>query len=429
MNVLFLSETPLHPSSIGKVTAYLASGLAERGHRVAVAPYSLPGSLVITGSSRRIIYNMREWAEKGGEEAFADLYPDADILVVPWGKSFPFFNVFDYLPWRPDAVFVYSYPYIELDLNDVITKVREKKGIPGILYALHEGPLLFSNQALSISAYSCVAFPTKAIKDVYIEGFKQELKKMGKVFNEWGKFTLLHHPINHLLFNPKIKERIPEPKNDYGCRIVGMLAKNHIRKDYFTLLKVVAELKKEGKDVCAGLYWINTTTDQYWNEDGLRLIIGKMLKVDPESIPIITMIDQLRNGGLTDLQIAAFYLLNMDLHAFLTRGESFGLPPLESAMLGVRTISTGIPPQKEIFKGSGVPLVKHKLFPMDKVLLYSPDEKDAKRKIEKCLESKSECEPKRDVLESRFSYRKIAEDLEKILEKALADPKSIAESF
>ncbi|MEM4827618.1 MAG: hypothetical protein QXK07_06215, partial [Desulfurococcaceae archaeon] len=241
MKVLIFSEAPTVASSLGKVVAYLSSGLAELGYEVHVAPFSI--SITSSMLSFEKTVSLCELAAKS-KVPFADLYPCADVHIHPWGRLYPIADLD--VVHEADALIVYSYPYIELDLNDIAYKFFTSRDKPALVYALHEGPVLELEAALSVMAYSLVVVPTRSTGLRYVEAL---LRSGRATFESIGAyFAVLPHPVNTALFSPRVademRKRYGEPLLNYDA-VVGMVAKNHIRKDYASLLEAVVRARIE----------------------------------------------------------------------------------------------------------------------------------------------------------------------------------------
>lgn len=426
MRVLVFSEAPTVASSLGKVAAYLASGLAELGHEVHVVPFSI--SITSSMLSFEKTISLCELAAKSGVP-LADLYPCADVYLYPWGRLYPISDL-DIIH-KADALIVYSYPYVEADLNDIAYKFFTSRNKPAVIYALHEGPVLGPDEALSIVAYSMVVAPTRDTGVRYINA----LAKGSRVVPEliYMYFAVLPHPVNTGLFNPSTRDKLRahygEPLLNYDA-VIGMIAKNHIRKDYAALLEAVVRAKIEtGRDIAAGLYWIDAVSGNYWKRDGLTKRIAGKLGVSGDFIEeSIEMLPQkYRAHGAPDSYIVYAYTSLMTMHLFLTRAEAYGLPPVESSLLGVPTATTDVPQQREIF-GEEIRYVRTDILERDDFTLYQPDPIDASRTIVEYLEGKLPT-PSREKLEEKHNYKNIARKLSAILDVASKTPKSLSEKL
>ncbi|MEM4819188.1 MAG: hypothetical protein QXQ91_02620, partial [Nanopusillaceae archaeon] len=330
-----------------------------------------------------------------------------------------------------DALIVYSYPYIELDLNDIAYKFFTSRDKPAVVYALHEGPVLELEAALSVMAYSMVVVPTRSTGLRYVEAL---LRSGRATFESIGAyFAVLPHPVNTALFSPEVagelRKHYGEPLLNYDA-IVGMVAKNHIRKDYASLLEAVVRARIEtGRDIAAGLYWIDAVSGNYWKrEDLVRRISGKLgvsREVVEESIEMLPQ--KYRAHGAPDSYIVYVYTSLMTMHLFLTRAEAYGLPPVESALLGVPTATTDIPQQREIF-GDEIRYVRTGLLERDDFTLYQPDPVDASRAIVEYLEGKLPV-PSREKLAEVHDYRNVAKKLSTILDVASKTPRPLSEKL
>ncbi|MEM4436165.1 MAG: hypothetical protein QXO22_04300 [Thermosphaera sp.] len=430
MRVAVLGESPLTPSSMGKVVHLIAAGLTELGYEVSVIVYS--AAHLPTPSSFKLVYNQREWACRAGEP-LADLMPDVDVEVIPWGEMVDYGVIHNSLKHSPDVLIVYAYPYVALKLNDLAFKYFTSRRKPAVLYALHEGPYLDPALTQSILAYSMVMGPTQFTANQYLEGLASALN--AKVEDVQDYFTVVNHPINVDLYTPdavrelrdflKLPERVLT--HDY---VVGMLAKNHVRKDFKALAEAVAEVRKlTGKDVAAGMYWVNSVSANYWSTDKISSSLMRKYGLTQEEITdmILLLPDLWAGMGMTEQGVIYTYSLLMDMHLFLTRGESYGLPPVESTLLGTPTASTDIPPQREAL-GEGARYVRTAVVENDDYVLWAPQVDDAASAILEFIESKLPT-PDRENLVRKHDYRNVAREISRVIEAATLTPNPLSEKI
>lgn len=432
--VWIISDSPLSPNSIGKVTLLIASGLALRGHDVAVVAYSL--AHFPTPVSWRIVFNPRKWAQSCNDP-LAELMPDVEIHVYPWGRMYDIYHLFSAMSRRPDVVFFYGYPYVELDINDIAYRYFTSKGTPSIVYALHEGPDLSPEQAISVFAHSVVTAPTRFVLEQYIDGIRRAVSVLWDRSIEGIEeyFYVLPHPVNTDIYSPGSGRLIGEvlglPERVVGRDfVIGMVAKNHVRKDYLALVDAVFRVRREtGLDIAAGLYWIDSVSGSYWSLDKLRARVKSKHGVSDEEFndAVLLLPDMYRSLGLTESMLVYVYTKLLDMHLFLTRGEAFGLPPVESFLLGVPTASTDIPPQREVF-GDRVRLVGADVDEEDDYVIWKPRVDDAAAAVREFLDGGLSARDASDLRE-RLDYRRVAKSLEEIIELALRSPRSISEKI
>lgn len=422
MNIVILGESPLTPSSMGKVTMYLATGLAELGYRVSVVVYS--SATLSTPLSFATRLSPCEVADKG----FEDLYPCTEIHVYPWGKLYPLSEL-DAVR-KSDALLVYGYPYVELDLNDIAYKMFTSSGKPSIVYALHEGAEIDPKESMCVLAHSVVVAPTNHVRNMYINGLVSSLGVKRGDLEPY--FFVLPHPLNTSVFTDKAVKKVSEtrdlpPNPLHHDVVVGMVAKNHVRKDYAALVEAVVRARMEtGREIAAGLYWIDSISGNYWNIDGITRKISRRFGVgESELLDLIVVLPhRFRTCGIPDHMLAYVYSKAMHLHMFLTRGEAYGLPPVESSLLGVPTVTTDIPPQREIF-GNRIRYVAAHPFDADSFSLYRPDPADAAKAILEFLEGKIPT-PDPVALAEVHDYKAVARKLSNIIEFASRTPKPLS---
>lgn len=427
MRVMLLSESPLAPSSMGKVAMLLSSGLAAMGYDVSVVVYSqsnLPSPV-----SFKMVFNPREWASRCGEP-LADLFPDADVTVYPWANALDFGSLYYSLSRKPDVLVVYSYPYANPELNDVAYRFFTSKGRPAVAYALHEGPHLDPAMAASVLAYSLVVAPTRYGATQYSTALASLL---GVNPEDVGQFlTAIPHPVNTSLYSPDTVARVrrelslPERILARDC-VVSMLAKNHVRKDYRALLEAVLRARAEtGKDIAAGLYWVDSVSGNYWSLERLVQQVSSKLGVPREEAEdaVLLLPELWSKLGMSELMVVYAYAFLTDLHLFLTRAESYGLPPVESSLLGVPTATTDIPPQREAL-GVGARFVSAGTLEQDDYVLWQPDPLDAAKAIVEFIEGKLPA-PDRESVAKRHDHARVAESFSDVLELSELTPSPLS---
>jgi len=432
--ILFISEAPYSANSVGKVTLYLTESIAEMGHEVYV--------IVYTGNLRINIYGVKErfnprrvFAAAGSP--IADMMPDVDVTVVQWSKAYPFEEALREVG-RVDAVISYYYTYIEHDLNKLVHDHFTSRGIPSVVYPMHEAANLVTNAAISVLAHSFIAAPTKFVLERFVDGILEAcmLSRAGCDADELtSRTSVVYHGLDTEVYSPKTAEEImrfyPEPRGwrRFGCRVVGMLAKNHIRKNYGMLLRVVARHVAEGRNLCAGLFWIDAIGAGYWSPQDLFDVCRRLYGVDM-SERVVSLPDRWRALGVPEDALVMLYRRHFDLHLFLTRGEAFGLPPVESALVGVPTVSTAIPPQEEIFSGTEIPLIPADTAVFDNYILYEPREDHAYRAVLDWYEDPEDLrrrvERSRSILAEKVDRRRVARKMMEAVEKAQRKPEPLA---
>jgi len=433
--ILFVGEGPNVPSSLGKVMLYLTMTLAELGHEVVVVPHS--GAAYPTTFAFKRKFNPRREAESGGS-VLADLLPDVDIEIIPWAKAYPFRDALA-MAGAVDVAVFYIYPYLDQDLNKIAHEELNAKGIPSIVYALHEGPWLDAAAAATVLAYSAVTAPTRFVLELYMRGLA-EACDVTKSECDAGtfveRFHVLYHPLDTKIYSPRTLELVvkamPERTDTRSkCRhVVGMIGKNHIRKDFGLLVRAVARLRARGVDACAAAFIIDHLGHGYWNLDSLVEFCLRKYGVRMDDYVFRTP-DHIRMMGATEESLLRLYSY-MDLHLFASRGEAFGLPPVESVLLGIPTITTALPPQQEVFSLTDVPMIPADLSMIDGANIeWVPDEDAAVELAQYWLGNLDELRKvtlrARDVLVQRVDRFEVAKRFLEIAERAQRDPRPLSE--
>lgn len=373
MKIVLFGECPWVPSSAGKVTYLIARGLTELGHDVLVLCAG-------TGRpfTRTICFNPSKWYRGSVVQ-----YPDVDIYVSPYRHQFLKNVVWEFFGSSGFDGFI-SYG---TSFGSPMTEVNADIGrmdIRAVAYTTNDITYLSPSPSASVLAYSVVVAPTTHSLYEYIRSLRIYYENVDDFLD---RFSVVPHGIDLSMYNPKVCEEVCGDFNfskDYV--VVGMFAKNHIRKDYMSLARAVAKLIKDGYNVGYGFFAVRGVSAPVWDINNINeqvdLIEGISL-IDLRRVITLDVFDDFE--GCPEDGVLKLYCCLMDVHVFLTRGESFGLPPIESLALMKPTISTDIPPQREIF-GDTIPLVNADLDLQQHIGLYRVDVEDTYIKIKTVLD-------------------------------------------
>jgi Glycosyltransferase len=416
--LLVHGECPWVPSSMGKVVLWLAKELAQMGHEVLVSCLGAPTATLF---SRKFVYNPREQCD---EEKLCDLLPDIDIPVVNPRRGMLVADAIKVLGGL-DAIVVYGSHHagaIGEWINDEVRQTWTSIGRPAIAYHQLDTPYESPYAALSVASYSAAAYPSRFSRDTAVNAVASLLGSSAA--EEFARYTaVVYHGIDVGVYNEKTAERFRDSRaRDRSYRIVSFVSKNHPRKDYGSLVRCVAKLKKMGFNVYAGLYFVDAVAVPVWDANRLTSFAKMMEGVD---VAVVTVPQPARAYGLTEGELIDFYVNWTDVHAYMSRGESFGIPPLESVMLGIPTVVSGIPPQREIW-GDTLPMVEVREFLVDSWVALSPDPESCAKVCAEVLAKGMDLSRARERVLSMFTSRHMAEQLLKALEIAFEDPAPIA---
>jgi glycosyltransferase involved in cell wall biosynthesis len=299
------------------------------------------------------------------------------------------------------------------------------------LYALHEGVYLDPNAALSVLAYTVVVAPTRAIADMYYRALSSASEARSKPKPPADKFRVLPHPVNTKMYSPSVRkyfEIYPSPSPPPQCEVVAaMVAKNNPRKDYLRLLWGVAEARKQGVPVCAGLYWVDHISQAYWKYDDLVKYVSLLSGIPAEALKQFALVldEPNRAVGMSESQLLWLYLNAMHLHLYLTRGEAFGLPVVETALLGIPTAVNRIDVTEEV-AGKHVKMLESEVCIYDHYALYCPSLKSVVDALEEFYRDPASFKPvATEELAEKVDMHRVAGELEKLLEEAMRDPKPL----
>ncbi len=160
---------------------------------------------------------------------------------------------------------------------------------------------------------------------------------------------MIPHGVNREVFKPldknEMKRKAGFSPNDF---VIGAVGKNQIRKMWTVLLKAYEEFSKNKEDVKLLLHTETTPKDvnSGWDFNYLskkhKIIIKSTLKE----------INFIQRQFIEEEQLNKIYN-TMDLYAFSTGGEGFGIPTLEALSAGVPVTVTEYTTGKELCKDAG----------------------------------------------------------------------------
>lgn len=325
MRILFLSDCPFIPNSLGKITRYLAAGFMDAGHEVVnVCP-----AAYTTLDNKYIEYRWRGYV----------------FRCYPWSGSLKHYvSVF-----RPDIVFLFGTPYSP-PLNEALRECYEERW-RCIGYFDNESVWLIPEYGLHAANVVAFASPTRFALSAFI----QSLAASGiqaEVLEE--RTRLVYHGVDPQAYRGG--ERIlPRDRLVYG-----FFGKNHIRKNLGVLIDAYARAcaadKRFMEDTALYLAYVGFAGDNTWNVD-LLLRLAEMRYGVRVAENTYTMIDHEIRVGVPESSVAKIYA-SIDVFVFPSEGEAFGLPPLEYLSGGAGpTVVTRHPALKEIWHDVvGVPL-------------------------------------------------------------------------
>ncbi len=183
-------------------------------------------------------------------------------------------------------------------------------------------------------------------------------------------------------------ERWKENKGLKGKKIVGFLGSIFNRRHIPELVDAVRLLREEFPEVF--LY-----------------VIGKDLTYPPQNIP--QLLDKewiLWESSILDDELPVFFS-SLDLFAYLSEYEGFGLPPLEALSCGTVPVLLNLTSLKEVYSDIA--------FMVDHL-----DVKTVKNTLKAALtdvEAREKILARFKKIKSRFSWRKAAEDMSVLLKK------------
>ena len=424
--ILLLGECPWVPSSMGKVTLWLASELIEMGHEVVTSCFGGPTT---TLWSRVFYYNPRHQCR---DDRFRDLLPDVDVPTVFARRDGLVEDAVAALGGL-DAVVVYGSHHageIGSWVNSEVYAKWSSRGRPAVAYHQIDLPYEKAGHALSVASYSVATYPSIFSKSVAVEsvGWLFRKRNGSATAEKFAEYTaVVYHGIDTNIYSEKTAKVIREsPKmvRSVNRKIVAFFSKNHPRKDYASLVRCVAKLRKRGFDVAAGAYFTNAVAVPVWDVSWLSEYVSRVEGVDMDGA-ILTLPPAELALGLTEPALIEIYVIATDIHAYMSRGESFGIPPLETVMLGVPTVSSDIPPQREIW-GDTIPLIRTAVHMREGWVGYEPDPEHCAQVCEEILVKGQDLSRARERVLGMFTARHMAQHMLSALAKAFESPEPIA---
>jgi len=418
LHILIHGECPWVPSSMGKVTLWLAQELIRMGHQVLVSCLGAPTTTLF---SKRIVYNPREQCSE--EQELCSALADVDVPVV-WARRGMLVQEAAEALGKLDAIVTYGSHHagaLGEWINSEVFTTWTKIGKPAVAYMQIDTPYERLGTALAVASYSLAAYPSEFSRGVAVRAVERFMG--GQVAERLSMHTaVVHHGIDTELYSEKTAKIVAQKRQPRDYRVVGFISKNHPRKDYGALVRCVAKLKKRGFNVEPGAYMIDAVGVPVWSEANLKEFVKLMEGAD---VSPLVLPQQARAAGLTEFELIHIYVNWMDIHAYLSRGESFGIPPLESVMLGVPTVVSDIPPQREIWQDA-LPLIRTREVLIDNWVALAPDPDHCAEVCESILTKGQDLSRARERVLSMFTARHMALHMLKALDRAFADPAPIA---
>jgi glycosyltransferase involved in cell wall biosynthesis len=164
--------------------------------------------------------------------------------------------------------------------------------------------------------------------------------------------------------------------------LIGVVAKDHPRKDYGALFSAFASLKHALRDDRLRLFlgFIRAVGARMWDVDALMNTLGLTQR------DVIILEGKWQDYGVTEMGLLISYSL-MNAFAFPTLGEAFGLPPVEAGALGLPVVVTAVPSTEEIWDGYPLLVDANPILMSDGSILYATSYRDLAVKLLRALES------------------------------------------
>lgn len=416
MRLYMFSECPWVPSSAGKISMLLAVGLARRGYDVKV--FCAGGFATLYGP---VVYNPRRWCR--GD--YCGVLPDVDVEVYPFPSPDWVVDAAHKIG-RPDAALSYATPYVDpgVRFNEAITKL----GVPAAAYVISEVAVLGPSAAASIGAYNAVAAPTRWCLDTFLAGMARLAGE--KLFSEEERFTVVPHGL-HIELYKRLGGSV-EPAVENKRFRIGIFAKNHVRKDALSVALAVARLVASGVDAELHLFLVDAVSEPVWDVSTLNDAVWAETGVNLLAENRIVTLDATDSAlGLSEEGVVKLYK-SMDVLAFMTRGEAFGLPPLEAALVDTPFIVSAHPAVAEVW-GPNTDYVECQWQRLPgAATLCQPNDNQLAEKLEAYargwLSLRSLLEKEKQKAEE-YTWNRMINGIEQLLEKAMNEKENIARAL
>ncbi len=298
MKILWMSDSPNLTTGYGIVTDNIVRRLIKLGHSVEVIGWN---------NTQKESYNGYTIHPRN-----KDLYCK-DVILDYISKFKP-----DYLITLCDLSFIKYFE--ELDLN-----------VRWIPYYPFDGGLPAPTEFIPLLK--------KAYKRIAMSKHTQFMTKELGLDSE-----LIYHGVDLDIFKPMNKENI---KKEFGLEnkfIIGMVARNQMRKMIPELIKTFKIFSKDKDDV---ILYLHTEMNSKMGWD-LKDFVNKH-KLNEKVI-----FSNIKNLGIGLKQEEMCKIYNLfDVHALSTSGEGFGLPVLESMACGIPNVLTDFTTSRELVEGRG----------------------------------------------------------------------------
>ncbi|MCI4437491.1 MAG: glycosyltransferase family 4 protein [Ignisphaera sp.] len=403
---------------MGKVVLWLAQELVKMGHQVLVTCLGAPTATLY---SKYIVYNPKRQCSP--KSRLCDYLQDVDIPTAFAKRGMLIQDAIEILG-KLDAVITFGSHHagaLGEWINSEVFTTWTRLGKPAVAYMQIDTPYERLGTALSVASYSVATYPSEFSRSVAVKAVKLFMGE--KIAEKFSMYTAVaYHGIDTNIYNEKVAKIFAQDREPRDYKIIGFVSKNHPRKDFGALVRCVAKLRKKGFNVVPGAYMIEAVGVPVWNDQNLT-DFAKLIEGIP--INVLVLPQPLRSIGLTEYELIEFYVKWMDIHAYLSRGESFGMPSLESVMLGVPTAVSDIPPQREIWQDT-LPMIRTREVLIDNWVALSPDPEHCAEICETILTKGQDLSRARERVLSMFTARHMAQYLLKAVEKAFEDPAPIA---
>ncbi len=386
MRVLFIGECPWIPSSLGKVTYYTVKGLQERGYDVVVACLAGFNTLKCRG-----------WEYDG-------------IKVYPYGDPMTSFVRMV----GADVVIIYGTPYsppgasLVKEAEKVISSFPEVRVIG---YFLNESLYLAPIYGLTAVNTHAIVTPSKFVADTFrrsfvLGGFSEDVLA--------DRFFVVPHGVDTRVWFKRDVGKIP------GEFVYGMFGKNMVRKHFGVLIQAQSLLPEEVRRNARVLIGKSNPASggESWTLDAFKQVFGvgdeEIYEGDPYAVTF----------GYPEEELVK-YLSRLDVHAFMTIGEAFGIPVIETGAMGIPQVVTDIPVMREILGDAALYVKCEVEFSMDGLAFCYPRASDLAEKLVKLYEDKGlrvSLGSKAKEVAERYSWERVARGFETVIETVTSSP-------
>ncbi|WP_448577131.1 glycosyltransferase [Thermosphaera sp.] len=398
-------ECPWTASSYGKLALWLAKGLQDLGFNVRIYCPSAPS---VTVYGKLLEYKPSCLHEKLG--VCVEVEKPVEVSSDAWLCR----------DTDVDVYVVAGSPYGSVESEWVRRCSTISKPVAG--YFVTESEIVPYPLASWLYHVDATAFPAKAVARAFLihEGLRSLHHDWVLAPHGLPDYYFSLDPTAVLNYGLKLAEHSEALELALRSRskglLLGMVGKNHPRKDYGALLSAFLMAKAE-----TGV-------------DDMRLVLGAIKAVGADSWEIELMLDTLGltheevllvgdewgDIGITELGILTLYSL-MNVHVLATRGEGFGLTAVEAGALGIPSIISDTPVARELWEGYPLLAKTTRVVSEEGFILRYTSVQDLSEKIVKAFENQERFSRLAKSIAEKYQVDVMAKGISQLIDNAVVN--------